>query len=263
LKNILQRNNVTKTGNGDKAILFAHGLGCNQEAFRRITPAFTDDYKLILFDYIGAGKSDVTAYDKKKYSTLDGYANDILEICHELNIKDVVFVGHSVSCMIGALASIKEPSLFKKLIFIGPSPCYLNREGYVGGFEQDDIDSLLEIMEDDFNGWVKLMAPKAMGNPDRPALTQEMEDFFCSSDPEILKDFARVTFLSDNRKDLPDIPVESLTLQCSEDILAPLTAGEYIKENTPGNTMIILKATGHCPHMSDPEETIMAIKSFL
>jgi sigma-B regulation protein RsbQ len=244
-------------------MLFAHGFGCNQDAWRRITSAFTDEYKLILFDYIGAGKSDFSSYDKTKYSTLDGYANDILEICHELNIRDAVFVGHSVSCMIGALAAITEPSLFKKLIFIGPSACYLNSDGYTGGFEREDIDSLFEIMEDDFEGWTKLMAPKVMGNAHRPELTTEIEDFFCSTDHEILKDFARVTFLADNRKDLPSIPVETITLQCSEDIIAPLSAGQYIKDNTPGNKWIILKATGHCPHMSEPEETIAAMKSVL
>lgn len=263
MNNILQRNNVTVTGSGEKVILFAHGFGCSQEAWRRITSAFASDHKLILFDYIGAGKSDSGAYDKTKYSTLDGYSNDILDICNELNLKDVVFVGHSVSCIIGALAAIKEPLLFKKLIFIGPSACYLNDEGYAGGFEKEDIDALLEIMEDDFEGWTKLMAPRVMGNPERPELTGEIEEFFCSTDHEILKDFARVTFLSDNRQDLADIPVETITLQCSEDIIAPLSVGQYIKDNTPGNKLILLKATGHCPHMSEPEETIAAIRSVL
>jgi sigma-B regulation protein RsbQ len=260
---ILQRNNVTITGNGDTVMLFAHGFGCDQNAWRRITQAFTDDYKLVLFDYIGAGKSDTSAYDKMKYSTLDGYATDILEICRELNIKDAKFVGHSVSCMIGALASIKESSVFKKLIFIGPSPYYLNEEEYVGGFEQEDIDNLLEVMDDDYIKWSKSMAPEIMGKHQEPVLKEELTDFFCSYDPEIAKDFARVTFLSDNRKDLPNIPVESLTLQCSEDIIAPLDVGEYINKHAPNNKMIILKATGHCPHMSAPEETIEAIKSFL
>ncbi len=261
--NILQRNNVTITGNGDTVMLFAHGFGCDQNAWRHITQAFTDDYKLVLFDYIGAGKSDTSAYDKMKYSTLDGYATDILEICRELNIKDAIFVGHSVSCMIGALASIKEPSVFKKLIFIGPSPYYLNEEGYVGGFEKEDIDNLLEVMDDDYIKWSKSMAPEIMGKHQEPLLKDELTDFFCSYDPEIAKDFARVTFLSDNRKDLPNIPVESLTLQCSEDIIAPLEVGKYIHENTPLNIMVVLNATGHCPHMSAPEETIEAIKAFL
>lgn len=263
MKNILQRNNVTVSGRGDTAMLFAHGFGCNQDAWRRITSAFADDYKLILFDYVGAGKSDISAYDKEKYSTLEGYAQDILEICDELKIKDAIFVGHSVSCMIGALASIKDPSVFKKLIFIGPSPCYVNDKQYIGGFVKDDIVTLLEIMEDDVTGWAKLMSPKVMGNSGRPELSDEIEDFFCAADPEILKHFARVTFLSDNRDDLPAIPVESITIQCSEDIIAPLEVGQYIEEHTPGNKMIIINANGHCPHMSEPGETIRAIKSVL
>lgn len=263
LKNILKRNNVNVTGKGDKVIVFAHGFGCSQNAWRRITSAFTDDYKLVLFDYVGAGKSDISAYDKVRYDKLEGYAEDILEICNELNIKDAVFVGHSVSAMIGALASIKDHSVFKKLIFIAPSPSYLNEPDYVGGYEKEDIESLLELMEEDYTGWAKLLSPKIIGNADRPDLEEEMEDNFCTTDHEIVKQFARITFLSDNRKDLPNIPVESLTLQCSEDIIAPLEVGEYIKKHTPNNTMIVLKATGHCPHMSAPDETIAAIRSFL
>ncbi|MDQ6756009.1 MAG: alpha/beta hydrolase [Bacteroidota bacterium] len=244
-------------------MLFAHGFGCDQNAWKRITPAFVKDYKLILFDFIGAGKSDISAYDKDRYKNLDGYTQDVLDICHELNIKDAVFVGHSVSCMIGALASIKEPSLFKKLIFIGPSPCYLNCEDYTGGFEQEDLDNLFEIMEDNYISWSNAMAPKIMGEHQHIELKNELTDSFCSTDPEIAKAFARVTFLSDNRKDLSKIKVESLTLQCSEDIIAPQQVGEYVQQNTPGNKMVMLKATGHCPHMSAPEETIAAIKSFL
>ena len=263
MANILQRNNVTIKGKGEKIMLFAHGFGCDQNAWRRITDAFIDDYKLVLLDYVGAGGSDIAAYDKIKYSTLDGYVNDIVEICNELKIKDAVFVGHSVSCMIGALASIKKPSLFKKLIFIGPSPCYINDDSYTGGFEKEDIDNLFEIMEDDYIKWSSSMAPKIMGDRQQPELREELTDSFCSIDPEIAKAFARVTFLSDNRKDLADIPVESLTLQCSEDIIASLPVGQYINENTPNNKLVVLKATGHCPHMSAPEETIDAIKAFL
>ena len=263
MKDILHRNNVTIKGKGEKIMLFAHGFGCSQQAWKRITPAFEDDYKLVLFDYVGAGKSDISAYNKARYSTLEGYAEDILEICNELKIKDAVFVGHSVSSMIGALASIKDPSVFKKLIFIAPSPCYLNAEGYTGGFEQEDIDALFEIMDDDFIGWAKLMSPQIIGNAEKPELIEEMESNFCTTDREIVKDFARVTFLSDNRVDLPGIRVESLTLQCNEDILAPLQVGKYINDHTPNNTMVILEATGHCPHMSAPEETIATIKKFL
>lgn len=263
MKNILKRNNVNITGKGDQVIMFAHGFGCDQNAWRRITHAFADNYKLILLDFVGAGKSDITAYDKTKYNTLDGYAEDILEICKELNVKDAIFIGHSVSCMIGALASIKEPSVFEKLIFIGPSPCYINCESYTGGFDKEDIDNLFEIMDDDYIKWSQNMAPKIMGGKQQAELQQELTESFCTTDPEVAKAFAKVTFLSDNRKDLPQIPVESLTLQCSEDIIAPLEVGKYIHENTPNNIMVILNATGHCPHMSAPEETIEAIKTFL
>lgn len=263
MKNILQRNNVNIIGNGEQAIVFAHGFGCSQNAWRRITAAFTDDYKVVLFDYVGAGKSDVSFYNKERYNTLEGYAEDIIEICDELKIKNAVFVGHSVSAMIGVLASIKDQSIFKKLIFVAPSPYYLNEPGYTGGFEKEDIESLLELMEEDYAGWAKLLSPKIIGNAERADLVEEMEDNFCTTDNEIVKQFARATFLSDNRKDLPKVPVESLTLQCSDDILAPLEVGEYIKQNTPNNTLVVLKATGHCPHMSAPEETIAAIKSFL
>lgn len=263
MSNILQRNNVTVTGNGEEIMLFAHGFGCDQNAWRKITGAFANDYKLVLFDFIGAGKSDIAAYNKVKYSNLDGYVEDILDICHELKIKDAIFVGHSVSCMIGALASIKEPDLFKKLIFIGPSPCYLNCEDYNGGFDAEDFDNIFEVMEEDYIKWSNNMAPKIMGDKQKPELKEELTGLFCSYDPQIAKDFARVTFLSDNRKDLPNISVESLTLQCSDDIIAPLEVGQYIHDHTPKNIMVKLNATGHCPHMSAPEETIEAIQTFL
>ncbi|MBA2562598.1 MAG: alpha/beta hydrolase [Chitinophagaceae bacterium] len=263
MKNILQRNNVKITGEGHETLLFAHGFGCDQNSWRHITSAFSLHYKLILFDFIGAGQSDFSGYNKTRYNNLEGYSEDIFEICNQLKIKDAIFIGHSVSCMIGALAAIKYPSVFKKLIFIGPSPHYLNDNGYVGGFEKEDIETLLELMEDNYISWAKSMAPAIMGNPQQPALGKELTDNFCSTDPEIAKAFARVTFLSDNRKDLPKIPVESLTLQCSDDILAPLEVGYYIKQNTPDNKLVILKATGHCPHMSAPEETINAIRSFI
>lgn len=263
MTDILKRNNVQVKGSGGTVMLFAHGFGCDQNAWRRITDAFAADYTLVLFDYIGAGKSDLSAYDEKKYSTLEGYASDILDICRELKIKDAIFVGHSVSCMIGILASLQKPSLFKKMIFIGPSPCYINSDGYTGGFEREDIDTLFEIMEDDYILWSSAMAPKIMGDKQGDALKEELTESFCATDPGIAKAFARVTFLSDNRKDLAQLSVESLTLQCSEDIIAPQEVGTYLSAHTPGNTMVMLKATGHCPHMSAPEETISAIKAFL
>lgn len=263
MKDILKRNNVKITGNGSQTILFAHGFGCDQHSWHYIVDAFTDDYKVVLFDYVGAGKSDLGAYNRERYKTLNGYANDVLEICEALNLKDVIFVGHSVSSIIGLLAAVEKPQYFKRLVFIGPSPRYLNDVNYTGGFEKSDLDKLFEIMDSNYLGWSKTMAPVIMGHPNKPFLGEELANSFCATDPEIAKEFARVTFLSDNRKDLPKLEVESLTLQCSNDIIAPLDVGYYMKEHTPQNKFILLKATGHCPHMSAPEETIEAIKSFI
>jgi sigma-B regulation protein RsbQ len=261
--NIFERNNINITGHGEKVMLFAHGFGCDQSVWKDIIPAFENEYKIIVFDYVGAGKSDITAYDKIRYSMLEGYAADILDICYALHLKDIIFVGHSVSSMIGALAAIKEPGIFDKLIFAGPSPRYLNDDGYNGGYEKEDLDLLFKLMDEDYISWGNETAPAIMGNKNRPELGEELAVSFCTLNPEIARDFARVTFLSDNRDDLPHIPVESLTLQCREDILAPLDVGYFINKNTKGNTLMILNATGHCPHVSAPAETINAIKSYL
>lgn len=260
---VMQRNNVTIVGDGSQVMLFAHGFGCDQNAWRYITNAFTPDYTIVLFDYVGAGKSDHSAYDKVKYSTLAGYAQDVLDICEALDLKDVIFVGHSVSSMIGVLAAKQKPEYFKKMVFVGPSPRYLNDDGYVGGFEMSDLEKLFEIMDSNYLGWSKTLAPAIMGNTNAPALGEELANSFCATDPDIAKQFARVTFLSDNRTDLSGLKVESLTLQCSEDIIAPLEVGYYMQEHTPNNTLILMKAKGHCPHMSAPDETILAIKSFI
>ena len=260
---IIKRNNVTVTGAGEKVMLFAHGFGCDQNAWKYIRNSFAEDHKLVFFDYIGAGKSDINAYDPQKYNSLDGYVTDVLEICDALKLKDVIFIGHSVSCMIGALAAIKRPAIFKKLVFIGPSPCYITKGVYEGAFDQETLDTLFEVMEEDYLSWSKSLAPAIMNKNNAPELGKELADSFCSIDPTIAKQFARVTFLSDNRKDLPLIPIESLTIQCTEDMIAPLATGEYIHQHTPGNTLTIIKAYGHCPHMSNPAETIAAIRAFL
>jgi sigma-B regulation protein RsbQ len=263
MKDILKRNNVQIAGKGDKVMLFAHGFGCDQSVWKDIVPAFENDYKIVVFDYVGAGKSDIAAYDEIRYSSLNGYAEDILDICHALDLKNIIFVGHSVSSMIGALAAIKEPGIFDKLIFVGPSPRYLNDEDYNGGYEKEDLDLLFKLMDEDYISWGNATAPAIMGNKSRPELGEELAAGFCTLDPDIAKQFARVTFLSDNREDLSKIPVESLTLQCREDILAPLDIGYFVNKNTPRNTLVVLDATGHCPHVSAPDETIEAIKSYL
>jgi sigma-B regulation protein RsbQ len=263
MNSISKRNNVNIIGNGKKVMLFAHGFGCDQNSWQFITNAFKDDYKLVLFDYVGAGKSDINAYDSTRYNRLEGYAQDVLEICEELNLQDVIFVGHSVSSMIGLLAAIQEPSYFEKLIFVGPSPRYLNDEGYHGGFEKADLEALFEFMDSNYLGWSSQLAPAIMGNPDRPELGQFLTSSFCSTNPDVAREFARVTFFSDNRDDLSKLSVESLTLQCTDDIIAPLNIGSYIQNNTPNNKLHLMEASGHCPHISHPQETINAIKAFL
>ncbi|HEX8822700.1 MAG TPA: alpha/beta hydrolase [Archangium sp.] len=259
----LGRNNVKVLGNGGKAMLFAHGYGCDQNMWRLITPAFRDEYKLVLFDHVGAGQSDASAYSHVKYSSLKGYATDVLEICRELALTEVIFVGHSVSAMIGVLAALEEPKRFEKLILIGPSPCYINEGDYVGGFTRKDIEGLLESLDSNYLGWSSTMAPVIMGNPDRPELGEELTNSFCRTDPEIAKHFARVTFLSDNRADLPRLKTRSLLLQCSEDVIAPLPVGQYLHGQMADSHLVVLEATGHCPHLSAPEETIAAMKTFL
>jgi sigma-B regulation protein RsbQ len=262
-KTIASRNHVRSFGKGTKPMLFAHGFGCDQNMWRFITPAFENNYRIILFDYVGAGKSDLSAYNPERYSSLQGYAQDVLDICEELDLDDVIFVGHSVSSMIGLLAAVAKPELFSHIIMVGPSPCYINDEGYVGGFEKKDIEGLLETMEKNYIGWANFLAPNIMGNQDRPELGQELTESFCSTDPVIANQFARATFFSDNRRDLPKLKIPSLILQCSEDIIAPAQVGEYLHTHLPKSTLRVMNAKGHCPHMSEPEETIALIKDYL
>ncbi len=260
---ILERNNVNVIGNGDQYMLLAHGFGCDQNTWRFMTDALKNDYKLLLFDYVGAGNSDLSAYDEERYSSLHGYAQDVLEICEVLDIRQSVFVGHSVSSMIGMLAAIAKPEYFERLIFVGPSPCYLNDSNYKGGFDRSDLEELFDTMDSNYLGWSNAMAPAIMGNADRPELGEDLANSFCATDPEIAKQFARVTFLSDNRQDLKRLKVPGLILQCSEDIIAPVEVGNYLKEQLTDSKLVHLNATGHCPHLSAPEETIRAIKAYL
>jgi sigma-B regulation protein RsbQ len=232
--------------------------------WRFVAPAFADDYRVVLFDYVGSGKSDLGAYDPQRYSSLDGYASDVLDVCHALDLRDVVFVGHSVSGMIGVLAANREPEIFARLILIGPSPRYINdAPEYVGGFERGDIEGLLETMEKNYIGWANFLAPAIMKNPDRPELGEELEASFCSTDPVIANRFARATFFADNRADLPRLKVPSLIMQCADDMIAPNAVGNYVHRVTPNSTLRELQATGHCPHMSHPDETIAVIREYL
>ena len=244
-------------------MLFAHGYGCDQNMWRLVTPAFEEDHRIVLFDHVGYGGSDSSAFDPERYSSLDAYADDVLAICHELELEDVVFVGHSVSSMIGVLAAKREPELFDRLVLVGPSPRYIDEDGYTGGFRREDIDELLDSLESNYLGWSSQMAPVIMGNPDRPELGEELTNSFCRTDPAIAAQFARVTFLSDNRADLDGVEVPALVLQCSDDAIAPRAVGEFVHERLPQSELVLLRATGHCPNLSAPEETVDAIRAFL
>ena len=266
-QDVLQRNNVRVFGEGTQPMLFAHGFGCDQHMWRLVTPAFERDYRIVLFDYVGWGKSDVSAWSADRYGSLEGYAQDVLDVVHALGLRDVVFVGHSVSSMVGVLAANEEPDRFAELVLVAPSPRYVNDRDaeppYVGGFERQDIDGLLEMMDRNFIGWANFLAPAIMKHPDRPDLGAELTASFCSTDPVIARHFAEATFLADNRADLAHLRVPSLILQCSDDMVAPLEVGEYLHRMLPDSTLKVMRATGHCPHMSEPEETVALIREYL
>jgi sigma-B regulation protein RsbQ len=260
---IIERNNVNQKGQGDTAMVFSHGFGCDKNMWRFVAPAFEENFRTILFDHVGAGGSDLSAYDPKKYSTLSGYADDLIELCHELDVWNGVFVGHSVSAMIGLLAALKAPDLFDKLVLVGPSPCYINDGDYVGGFTREQIEELLDFLDDNYLGWSAAMGPVIMGNPDRPELAEELTNSFCRTDPDIAKAFARVTFLSDNRADLAHVTTSALILQCKEDVIASTQVGEYVHKHIAGSRFALLDATGHCPNLSAPAEVISAMKAYV
>jgi len=244
-------------------MMFSHGFGCDQNMWSSVAREFGDDFRVILFDHVGAGRSDLAAYDSAKYSTLDGYADDVVEIGRALGLEGAIFVGHSVSAMIGALASLKAPGMFSELVMVGPSPRYVDDDDYVGGFSHAQVEELLDFLADNHLGWSAAMAPAIMGNPDRPELGETLTNSFCATDPDIAREFARVTFFSDNRADLPNIMARTLVLQCRDDIIAPTSVGEYVNAQIRGSRFMLLDATGHCPNLSAPEEVAAAIRSFV
>ncbi|MDI4647529.1 alpha/beta fold hydrolase [Cohnella hashimotonis] len=263
-RDILRRNHVTVRGEGDKVIVFAHGFGCDQSMWRFVAPAFEKHWKIVLFDFVGSGNSDKSTYDPVRYSELTGYATDVLEICEALEIRNIVYVGHSVAASIGILAAVQSPALFERLVLIGPSPRYINDlPDYIGGFEREDIEGLLGLMESNYAQWSNYLAPIVMGNPDRPALAEELEESFCKLDPEIAGIFARATFLSDHRDVLPKVKTPTLIMQCTEDLIAPLEVGAYMHQQIRGSSFRMMEATGHCPHVSHPDETVDLISEYL
>jgi sigma-B regulation protein RsbQ len=264
VKDVLHRNNVSVTGNpSGRTLVFAHGFGCSQEAWNLVAPHFEQDFRVVLFDHVGAGGSDVSAYSRGKYDSLHGYADDVLEILDELDVRDVVFVGHSVSAMIGVLAANRDPSRFGSLVLIGPSPRYVDEGAYRGGFAPADIAALLDAVDANYLGWSAVAAPMIMGNADRPELGERLTESFCSIDPDIARHFADVTFLSDNRSDLAQVTVPTLVVQCTDDAIAPLEVGQYVHRQIPASTFTLLEATGHIPILSGPDEVVSAIRAFL
>jgi sigma-B regulation protein RsbQ len=260
---VLRRNNVSISGSGERTMMFAHGFGCDQNMWTPVASDLGRDFRIVLFDYVGHGRSELQAWDPERYSDLAGFAEDVVEIGSALELRDAVFVGHSVSAMIGALATLKAPGMFSDLVMVGPSPRYIDDEGYRGGFSRGQIDELLDFLADNHLGWSAAMAPAIMGNPDRPDLSVRLENSFCNTDPAIAREFARVTFLSDNRADLSAVAVRTLILQCSDDIIAPVEVGEYVHSKLPNSEYRLLRATGHCPNLSAPEEVAAAIREFV
>ncbi|QIG38488.1 alpha/beta hydrolase [Microbacterium sp. 4R-513] len=261
---VLRRNNVTVSGNpAGPLVMLAHGFGCSQETWNLVAPQLEPDHAVLLFDHVGAGGSDWTAYDRQKYADLDGYAADVLDILEALDATEVTFVGHSVSAMIGVLAANRDPARFRALVLVGPSPRYVNADGYHGGFEQSDIDGLLDSLDANYLGWARQLAPVIMGTPDRPALENRLTDSFCRFDPDVARQFARVTFLSDNREDLAAVSVPTLVLQCRADAIAPEPVGRYVHDAIRGSEMTMLDATGHVPILSAPDQVAGEIRRFL
>lgn len=259
------RNNVHILGSDGPVLVYAHGFGCNQSMWDRITPAFASTHKQVLFDYVGSGMSDLSAFDAKRYATLGGYAQDLIEVCDALQIKGgVTLIGHSVSCSIGLLASIARPELFDRLVLLGPNPCFLNDPpDYMGGFEREDLEGLLALMEQNYMGWVSYLAPVISAQGETGAVTTELSDSFCSTDPVVAKVFARTTFFSDNRQDLPKVTRPCLILQHRTDALAPVAVGEYVHAHLPGSTFKVLEVPGHCAHMSHPSLVVEAIRDYM
>ncbi|MBK5992481.1 alpha/beta fold hydrolase [Streptomyces microflavus] len=260
---VRRRNNVAVTGCADgPVLLLAHGFGCDQNMWRLLTPTLAKSYRMVLFDYVGSGRADPSAWDERRYSSLEGYAQDVLEVAEELDLREVTFVGHSVSAMVGVLAAAKAPERISRLVMVAPSPCYIDDAGYRGGFSSEDIDELLESLESNYLGWSAAMAPVIMGNEDRPELGQELAASFCATDPDMARVFARTTFLSDSRRDLKTVTVPTLILECRQDVIAPREVGAYVHDAIPTSRLVTLEATGHCPQLSAPQATAAAIVDF-
>ncbi len=243
--------------------MLAHGFGCDQNMWRLVAPVLAERHRVVLFDYVGSGRSEMSAWDERRYSSLDGYARDVLDICEELDLSEVTFVGHSVSAMVGVLAVKAARERFASLVMLVPSPRYVDDGDYRGGFSVEDIEELLESLESNYLGWSSAMAPVIMGNPDRPELGEELTASFCATDPAVARVFARTTFLSDSRADLAGVDTPTLILDCTQDAISPPEVGAFVHASMPGSRLRTLDAVGHCPQLSAPQATAGAILEFL
>ena len=261
---ILTRNHVHTEGTSGPVLLHAHGFGCNQTMWNQVTPAFAATHRQVLFDYVGSGQSDISAFNATRYATLQGYAQDVLEVCDALDLRQgVTFVGQSVSCSVGLMAAIARPELFERMVLLGPSPCFLNHPpDYFGGFERDDLDDLLKLMDQNYMGWANYLAPVVAGAGNNDAVAEELTGSFCSTDPVVARAFAQATFFADNRADLPRVKPPCLVLQHRHDALAPVSVGEYMHAHLPNSTLKILEVAGHCAHMSHPALVIAAMQDY-
>jgi sigma-B regulation protein RsbQ len=260
---IKRRNNVQIYGKGAIPMVFAHGFGCDQNVWRQVAPAFSEDYRVVLFDHVGSGNSDLAAYDRNRYDSLYGYAHDLQGICLEFAPEGAIFVGHSVGATIGMLAAVESPDLFRSLTMVSPSPCFINSDDYIGGFEREDISELLDLLDSNYLGWTTTLAKALMHDADRQDVEQELVNSFCRTDPDIARQFASATFLSDHRDELTGVRTPTLLLQTANDIIAPATVGSYMHDRIAGSQLVTLQASGHCPHLSDPAEVIVQIRRFL
>jgi sigma-B regulation protein RsbQ len=262
--NVLERNNVKVTGNGETTLMLAHGFGCDQNMWRFMLPTLESNYKVVLFDYVGCGQSDTSAFDKKRYKSLDGYAQDVIEICEELKLQNIVFIGHSVSSIIGMLAALESPTIFSKIVMICPSPCFLNfAPDYFGGFERDDLEELINLMDKNYIGWANYLAPLVMGQSNKTELIKELEESFCSTDPNYAKPFAMATFFADDRAALCKLHLPTMILQCKDDNLASVEIGKYMHKEIPNSVIEVIDSHGHCLHMTDPDTVLKIIEKFL
>ena len=263
---VLVRNDVRVLGPVDAPVmLMVHGFGCDQSMFRRLVPHLDDTFRVVLFDHVGSGGSDIDAYDPGQYDTLDRYVLDLIEVCDALALEDVTVVAHSIGAMMAIDAAVRRPGLFARMVLLAPSPSYLDdaATGYVGGMSRRDVDELLDSLDDNHLAWASAMAPVVMGGDNPAELTGELEDTFCRVDPRVMRTFARVTFLSDVRDLLPSVAVPSLIVQCSRDALAPLAVGSYLHAHLAHSELVVLEATGHVPQASAPDETARAILSYV